>query len=124
MIIFEAEIAEDVTFESCQQELVKIKDIISKKYNVNLGKQEGNNNNRSGYAAKLNGGGWIALLVEEKRNDKGYIMSMAIKCTENFSDSNFFAFHAYEEVEKKVKAEWESNRPRLNISKDEGADVL
>lgn len=131
-IRLEADIPADVNYESCLEELAKVKKMLEEKYKLNMGKgeSEGEYYGRNfWYGAELPKYGQIVLgIFENKEGEYGMkdaSMTMVLDITyASAYIMEMLANSTREKLEAKRAAEAESKKKKLNISDNEGADVL
>ena len=131
-IQLEADISEDINYDSCLEELAKIKKLLEEKYMLNLGKGvECQHYSGKGfwYGAGLDTG-WIVLGIRpttdgQSGRAKGgnKTMVLEVRCADARSMQDWVNV-ARKELDDKQKSETEAKKEKLNISADAGADVL
>lgn len=131
-IQLEADISEDINYDSCLEELAKVKKLLEEKYKLNLGKvvaSEGYSGKSFWYGAGLDTG-WIVLGIRPatdgmtgraKGGNKTLVLE--VRCADARSMKDW-ANVARKELDDKLKSEMEAKKEKLNLSADAGADVL
>ena len=134
-IQLEADIPGDVNYESCLEELAKVKKVLEEKYKLDLGKgQAGEEYQGSGksfwYGVGLSKSGWLVLGVRSATDGNGNIRTdgrktMVLEVRYADSDNMCDIVDAYrKKILAKREAEKESKKKKLNISENAGAEVL
>lgn len=131
-IQLEADISEDINYDSCLEELARVKKLLEEKYMLDLGKGVACDH-YSGkgfwYGAGLDTG-WIVLGIRpttdgQSGRAKGgnKTMVLEVRCADARSMQDWVNV-ARKELDDKQKSETEAKKEKLNISADAGADVL
>ena len=131
-IQLEADIAADVNYQSCLDELVKVKKLLEEKYKLDLGKgQPGEEylGQSYWYGAGLSESGWIVLGIRSVTDGHDILKdgrkTMVLEVRYADSDSMIEIVDAYKKkILSQRAAEKESKKQKLNISDNAGADVL
>lgn len=120
-------IPNDINYESALQELAKVKSIVGKRYKINTWKS---NAARNAYGVGLHGGGWILLALYDipewdgrTVKDGSRIISLEICCGDR-EDMTEACDLQKARLQARLKMEAEKKKKKLNISADDGVDVL
>ena len=132
-IQLEADIPGDVNYESCLEELVKVKKLLEGKYKIDLGKgQVGESylGQSYWYGVGLSETGWVVLGIRtatdgqnNRVKDGRKTMVLEVRYS-NWETMRDLANASRENLDAKRAAEAESKKKKLNVSDDAGADVL
>lgn len=128
----EADISEEINYESCMEELDKVKKLLEEKYRLNLGKGEAreHSHGRSYWYRMGLDTGWIVLGIQPatdgltgKAKGGNKTMVLEVRCADS-RDMKSWLNIARKDLDAKRASAAEAKKEKLNLSADAGADVL
>lgn len=131
-IQLEADISGEINYESCLEELSKVKKLLEEKFKLNLGEgQAGDDQHGKSYwyGVGLSETGWIVLGIRtatdgwDLRDDGRKTMVLEVRYA-NPEKMQEIVNDARKEFDTKHAKEAESKKEKLNLSDNVGADVL